>query len=296
MARILVAYKKTRWDQYFSDSSFDPDEAFGRDTSNREQLRASHEAHSSTLGEVLDYLAGTEHAVHSAYRGDLAEEEVADYDLVISVGGDGTVLDLSHRVFDVPVLGINSDPSASIGWFCAGDASSLPRLLQAFEEDRCDQLELNRVGASINGNLCPYPVLNDLLVAHENPAAVSHYLLRTNDGEEEQRSSGVWISTAAGSTAAIRSAGGTILPLESSVLQYLVREPVPREPALTLTKGVFSEVSAFEIISRMPGGRVYLDGPHESVELGIGDTLMIHHDFPPLKLLGLKRRRLAREI
>ena len=44
-------------------------------------------------------------------------------------------------------------------------------------------------------------VINDVLIAHKNPAATSRYLLELNKTKEEQRSSGIWIATPMGSTA-----------------------------------------------------------------------------------------------
>ena len=62
------------------------------------------------------------------------------------------------------------------------------------------------------------------------PAAMTSYTLDIGSVSEPQRSSGLWIATAAGSTAAIRAAGGCILPLRSRKLQYLVRGAVQRRP------------------------------------------------------------------
>ena len=37
---------------------------------------------------------------------------VSDVDLVLSIGGDGTLLETSHHLSDqIPVLGLNSDPT-----------------------------------------------------------------------------------------------------------------------------------------------------------------------------------------
>ena len=45
------------------------------------------------------------------YRGELTS--VAGYDLVLSVGGDGTFLEVARHAPDVPILGVNSDPERS---------------------------------------------------------------------------------------------------------------------------------------------------------------------------------------
>ena len=45
--------------------------------------------------------------------------DASDADLVVAVGGDGTLLAASHNVVDVPILGVNSAPGHSVGFFCA---------------------------------------------------------------------------------------------------------------------------------------------------------------------------------
>jgi len=46
-----------------------------------------------------------------------------------------------------------------------------------------------------NGEPIPELVLNEVLIAHSNPAATSRYIIEVDDMKEEQRSSGLWIST-----------------------------------------------------------------------------------------------------
>lgn len=47
----------------------------------------------------------------AAFRNDVSQA-ISDVDLVITVGGDGTLLQASHFVDDIiPVLGVNSDPT-----------------------------------------------------------------------------------------------------------------------------------------------------------------------------------------
>ena len=109
-----------------------------------------------------------------------------------------------------------------------------------------------------------YPItLNDLLVAHANPAAMTSYTLDIGSVSEPQRSSGLWIATAAGSTAAIRAAGGRILPLRSRKLQYLVREPYNGGRCrYRLRKGIVGPETLLTVISKTRRGRLFIDGPH----------------------------------
>src|SRR5829696_7483338 len=80
-------------------------------------LRASHEEHESTVREVEDALAAVGAEIAFVHR--TGEPfDATGLDLVVTVGGDGTLLNASHHVDDVPVLAINSAPSHSVGFFC----------------------------------------------------------------------------------------------------------------------------------------------------------------------------------
>lgn len=292
---ILVVYKKTRYEHYVvDDGDASVQELIDRDDESVASLMEAHRTHRANLQRVVDYLEAQGLSYESHFRGDV--EATDDFDLVVTVGGDGTVLDISHRIDDVPVLAINSHPATSVGYFCAGEAGEFPELLERTLETDWQPFELSRFRVRINDEVLPFPVLNDVLIGHCNPAAVSRYLLRVGDGPaEEQRSSGIWVATPAGSTAAIRSAGGFVLPLESGFLEYLVREPYPLvDHPYHHAKGIHPIGDRFEVVSKMKGGRIYLDGPHISRDFSVGDTVSIEAGAPSLRIFGLVEQRRAR--
>ena len=209
-------------------------------------------------------------------------------DLVLAVGGDGTVLDVSHRVIDRPLAAINSDPKRSVGYFCASDASGVGKVVDAAESGAAEVFELHRFQLSLNDEPLPFPCMNDVLVTNGNPAMMSRYVLHAGTRNEKQSSSGLWVSTPAGSTGGIRSAGGTVMPLEGSLLQYLVREPyMPRHIHFELTRGVRHLREGLAIESLMTDGRIYVDGPYIEYEFLIGSVLRFS-EGPPLRILGLE--------
>ncbi|RAL21721.1 hypothetical protein DL240_12770 [Lujinxingia litoralis] len=289
---ILVAYKKSRYEQYVLDQG---DQAVAHLIDEGHvsvaRLRASHLAHQQSLDTVLQHLSAQGLSFEACYRGEV--QDVSRFDLVVAAGGDGTVLDLSHRIDDTPMLAINSDPAASVGYFCAGYASEFAHLLEKTLEARWQPTRLRRFYVCLDGERRGPPVLNDVLISHANPAAVSTYLLKVgNHPPEGQKSSGIWFSTPAGSTAAIRSAGGYVLPFRSNNFQYLVREPYPpRQGGYRFLKGIVPVQEAFEVVSRMREGRIFLDGPHLALEFGVGATLTIDDNAPSLALYGLEEDR-----
>ncbi len=208
-------------------------------------------------------------------------------DLVITVGGDGTVLDASHTIRESPLLAVNSNPGRSVGYFCACDADEFAQHLEEFATGRAGMTVLHRLEIRLNDSLIEIPCLNDLLVANSNPAVMSRYEITAGERSETQASSGVWISTPAGSTGALRSAGGPVMPLGGAMLQYLVREPhMPREVSYRLLRGVRHMREGLELQSLMDDGRIYIDGPHKDLRFNIGDRMSLSAG-PTLSMVNL---------
>jgi NAD+ kinase len=223
---------------------------------------------------------------HKAYRLKGLDRR---YSLVVSVGGDGTLLDASHLVSRIPILGVNSDPVRSVARFSGCRLDGFPRVLRDHLRGRSRPIPVPRLEFRVNGVRSPWLVLNDLLVCTASPAGTSRYLLQVGKRSEEQMSSGVWISTAAGSTAAIYSAGGKRQPLSSRAFQFLVREPYQRKfGPRRLVRGSLRPGQDLEVFSRMKEGRIFVDGPNLVVPFRLGDRLQVRPSTHPLRLVGLK--------
>jgi len=257
-----------------------------------ERLVASHDTHEGTLQNTVDALE------RLGWQSEIVQVAEFDgpsgHDLVVSVGGDGTVLAASHQTFDVPLVGINSDPERSVGYFCATAAAGVLDVLTAFETGQLPAFELHRLRIQVDGETVGVPVLNEVLVVNENPAATSRYALIAGTRVEHHRSSGIWISTPAGSTAGIRSAGGAVLPLEVPLLQYLVREPVVSLMIhYELQRGVRELTEGITVVSEIRGGYAYIDGPYEGIRLGLGARMHVSAHVP-LTIMGLEPARRER--
>lgn len=285
--RVLVVYKETTLERYRAADDPALQALIDAGDVSVALLQRSHDRHHRSLQEVLEVLARSGVEYDAAPRDSI--EDVQPYELVVPVGGDGNVLFVSRHLSDQKMLAINSDPGTSFGYFCAGGSAQFAGLLDKTLTDAWEPSRLMRFGVMLNGEPRGAPILNDILVCHANPAAVSSYILRVGEAQDEaQKSSGIWISTAAGSTAAIRSAGGYVMPLDSRRIQYLVREPCPPNVgAYRHIKGIRELSSRFEVISKMPEGRVYLDGPHVSIDFGVGDVVTIRGDVPALSIYGI---------
>ena len=141
----------------------------------------------------------------------------------------------------------------------------------------------------------PHLALNDVLLTHQNPGATSRYVLKIGAREEMHRSSGMWIATAAGSTAGIRTAGGMLLPIRTDRIQYAVREPFtpPGERKPKLLRGSVAGKPGIRVVSRMADGALFVDGPRHRFPLQIGTRVAVRTSSIPLRVLGfdVQRRR-----
>jgi len=212
------------------------------------------------------------------------------YDLVIALGGDGTVLHASHQLGREKVLAINSAPRHSVGFLTTTTIGRCERAIRRALSGELEVTRLQRMAIDIDGRRAYSRVLNDVLFSHECPASTARYRIGLDKVRERQTSSGIWAGPAAGSTAAQLSAGGRVLPPRSRQLQFVVREPYgPRGKRYALVKGLVKPGHQLAIESATDAARLYVDGPHVVVPVRFGETVSLKLSEEPLSLLGFER-------
>lgn len=291
--RVLVITKRSAYDIYVRQHGMQRVlDLLSRDDPTVSRLQRSDQHHQRTVDEVHEALEAMH--VKASFRGRDRVGDLEGFDLVITVGGDGTLLWVSHAVGDTPMLGVNSAPHDSVGHLCATQMGGVRAYLEAIARGEVARLRLSRMQVAVDGVVMQRRVLNDALFANPHPANTSRYLVEDGDALEEQKSSGVWISTAAGSTAAIRSAGGKALSLRSRLLQYAVREPyMPHGVRFTKLRGVVHPGESFSLRNKMREARVYLDGPRLALPVEMGQRVEFSLSDEPLHLLGVSERAAA---
>lgn len=289
--RVLVIYKKSTYQRYVGRAQKRLEELIEHGDISVEGLLQEHEIHQQTLKRARKALRDLGARAILRYRPEPMPEK-GKWDLIVTLGGDGTLLWASHLAdSSTPMLAINSAPDTSVGYFCAGDGHDVDEVFAAALAGRLKSSKLARMRVELNGRVISTRVLNDALYCHESPAATSRYIIEHDGHRERQMSSGVWIGPAAGSTAAIRSAGGKVLPIGSQKLQFVVREPYRGvDNKYDLIKGLVSPGESLAITSRMTKGRIFLDGTQKVHAVRIGDRIELMLSGEPLVLLGLKRR------
>eukprot|EP00602_Paraphysomonas_sp_CaronLab_P006285 CAMPEP_0185026702 /NCGR_PEP_ID=MMETSP1103-20130426/11017_1 /TAXON_ID=36769 /ORGANISM="Paraphysomonas bandaiensis, Strain Caron Lab Isolate" /LENGTH=317 /DNA_ID=CAMNT_0027560367 /DNA_START=120 /DNA_END=1073 /DNA_ORIENTATION=- len=291
------------------------------------RLKNRYEVHRSCLGAVVSLLekVGCNH--HVVERAEMHRGMLDGKDLVITVGGDGTVLNAASFVGnDIPVLGINSDPTKpeelgvnkvederrSRGALCALSANNINDLLPLALTGQLSPRTRTRIQCVVKSTHTETklaPALNDILIAHPNPAQISRFRMtlyhnprfyeNSNtifkpDPPDMQKlfsfnawCSGMWICTATGSTAAMSAAGGDVMELSSKSLQYMVREHLVEQGQEHLKAAAHGIVGRDQIIKvrwNSQHGCVFVDGSHMEHSLQLGDEVAVDGHAPTLEI------------
>lgn len=269
MTKVLVVHKKSSL-ELFTEAPPSATRDFALADKARQE---SHQIHTASLQQVLAVLDSRSVDYQKIYRSELQPVDTS-LDAIIIVGGDGTTLDTTHYVptADIPIIGVNSDPTSSVGFYTCCTADTFAGIFDTL--DTQPRTIFPRLEVLVNGERLPEYVLNDLLIAHSSPAAYTRYMF-TVDGKKvvdqannnRLRSSGLVIAAAGGSTAWMYNLQGTIMHLTSTTMQYKERD-VRNLPI------AFAE-REIKIESLTREGRIFIDGDHIHYSFTLGDTVLV---------------------
>jgi NAD+ kinase len=142
------------------------------------------------------------------------EEIPARSDLLIVLGGDGTLLNVSHiaHPHGVPILGVNL---GSLGFLTETTLEDLYPTLQSTLDGECEIEHRMLLNASLwrdETKLHDFNVLNDIVINKSALARIVNLTVQVDDQPmTSYRADGLIIATPTGSTAYSLSAGGPII-------------------------------------------------------------------------------------
>ncbi len=283
--KILLLYKNSTYAGYFLSSRKRSVKLRGLFNSDEiKRFHRTHENHFWALSYIEAVLKSKGLKYTKICRG--TSINYNKFDLIITFGGDGTFMEAARNIKKQIIWGVNSDPSWSVGRFCSGNPKNFESTLDVFLKNKSSFKFFNRIQLSFNNEFEGMPAVNDLLICHQNPGAVSRYYVKVGNIKEEQRSSGVWVSTAAGSSAGIHSAGGKILPEQSKLIQYRPRELYRGHGATyKLIGSVLKPNQSFSLTSLMREGVIFVDGSHVCLPFSFGTKVQIGRSKYPLKVI-----------
>ena len=238
------------------------------------------------LAEFLDS-SGVSCWLCSAWEGQQAKEQVDSTELVLTIGGDGTILRAAQAVvpYSIPITGINLGKLGFLTELTANEAmEKLPALLagEGWIDERA-MLEAELATDKETGTTQTFIALNDIVVARSEIARII-YVEASIDGEllTTYKADGVIVSTATGSTGYSLAAGGPILHPQAD--EFIL---VPILPHLSLNHTLVlpSETTVNLRVGTIHKAILSVDG-HISLPLAGDTTIMVKHS--PIKTLFLR--------
>ncbi len=256
------------------------------------EIDLEHDQHYETLDELLAELTRLGIDYDQVLREHAWPQE--KYEIVFTVGGDGTLLHASSKLkMTQKVVPIRSS-TKSVGFLCSLQRGQIKKAIESLQGENSLFKSVHRIQACIQKvqgeiTLTSSPALNEVLFASHHPSSTARYQIQFGDLKEFQKSSGVWVSTAAGSSAAIAASGGELLDLESSQCQFRVRELYQNgHQRRSLGGAVFDpKADLFFIENRSKQAILSIDGSSHDIDLAYGDKVTFQN-APPILIYSKK--------
>jgi len=213
-------------------------------------------------------------------------------DLVITLGQDGLVANTAKYVGAQPIIGVNPDPVRFDGILLPFAPDQLNDTIHRVLDGSCRIRAVTLAEAKLNDGQ-RLLAFNDFFLGAQTHVS-ARYRIRYGKLEESQSSSGVLVSTGAGSTGWMSSvfnmaagvatfAGGhgphaIRLDWEDRRLLFVVREPfVSRHSQANVIAGFLEQKQTLILESQMPsGGAIFSDGIEaDFLQFNSGSTVTV---------------------
>ncbi|MCC6012956.1 MAG: NAD(+)/NADH kinase [Candidatus Verstraetearchaeota archaeon] len=171
---------------------------------------------------IGNYLELNNISVKYVVLDDIDKIDKNDADLVIVVGGDGTIIRTIHKVEEIPILGIKY---GAIGFLCEttpeNAKNTIDKILAGnYYLDKRTLLNVEYLGKN-------YTVVNEvLLTASKISKIISFSIFKNEKLVYSGKADGIIVSTVTGSTAYAFSAGGCIIDPELDLIEVIMICPL----------------------------------------------------------------------
>lgn len=236
----------------------------------------------SSLDTVKSELKKYKISYRLSNRDKLKKAQFEDKDLIIAVGGDGTFLRAAQFVNKQFLLGVNAEVKDKEGFFMKSDKASFEAKLKKIVNNDFEIRKLPRLEAYINNKKVETLALNEFFIGPRKSYHAAKYVIEIGGKQERQKSSGVLVTTPAGSYAwakscCNKSSCNNTLPLDSEDYQFIVREPYEGNvfKNYKLIYGVLSKSQKISILSEMLDGMLIADSVGKEYSLKNGSKAVI---------------------
>lgn len=241
-----------------------------------EEYESEHDAFRASLDLVLR--AASKHAkMKLIERKFLPNFLFSQRDIVVALGQDGLVANAAKYVGELPLIGVNPDPKRNDGILLPFTSHTFEPCLVNVLEDRFASKHVTMAQASTNDGQVLL-AFNDLFIGPASHTS-ARYKISYGAKTETQSSSGLIVSTGAGSTgwlssvvnmsngihSAFQPSSGKIelkMNWEEDRLVFIVREPFrSNHSQISLSAGFITKKQSLILESNMPfNGVIFSDG------------------------------------
>jgi len=218
-----------------------------------------------------------------------------DADLIVTVGGDGTVLKTCMSIPrpETPILAVNMGRR---GYLTEVDPENAMHAVESFVEGTCKREERVKLSATIEGETT-IDGLNEVVITSGTPSKMLHFMISIDKSQLlEFRGDGLIVSTPTGSTAYSLSAGGPIV--DNAVEAFVVTFICPLEHLTPLVVSMKNRINV-DLVAPKLKGTLVVDGrfqrelqPQRSVTIARSSHKAVFVRLGPVRSLrGLMRLR-----
>jgi NAD kinase len=239
-----------------------------------EQEHETYQAALDSLRRALEGL-GKLQVIERAY---LTNFLFSQTDLVVTIGIDGLVVNTAKYLDGQPVIAVNPDPAHIDGVLLPFNVANAPAAVKQVLAGKANFRLISMAQATLNDGQALL-AFNDLFIGVKSHTS-ARYHIRSAGQEENQSSSGIIVSTGAGSTGWLSSlfnmANGVqasfgdpaqrlkapSLAWEADQLIFVVREPfLSKSSGASIVCGAVTSAAPLVLESQMPeGGVIFSDG------------------------------------
>lgn len=213
-----------------------------------------------------------------------AVDALADSDLAVAVGGDGTFLFAARNAGGTPIVGVNLGEVGFLNTVSPEDAEdAILAEVQAFDNDGLHVREVPRLAAR-SGDWESVPAANEVVVLGDRrgPGAGIDYEVRV-DGVEYSagHGDGILVATPTGSTAYNLSERGPLVHPDVSGL--IVNEMAANGGMPPLVVGLDATIT---VAVESPNGAVVVSDGRNATTLDGPADVTIERTTPPMRIAG----------
>jgi NAD+ kinase len=202
-AKILIVEKETRFEYLQKNNQLE-----NLDKKKFDNIHDDHQRHYTAHDLLVKSLEENSLEFVLIKDKQIVETNFNEFEVIITLGGDGTFINSAAKVSGQKIIGINSEPRKSIGGLAKFVPSDIAMICTKISTDKLEIDNWDRLSAKVNGKELPYWAINEILISKPNIYQTSKLHIKVGNTEGFCYGNGIIVATQRGSTAFYQSAKG----------------------------------------------------------------------------------------